>query len=135
MDYLFFTNTESHKTDELKGDPHVNIAFLDTSGQWASVSGTASIETDRGLVKKYYSPALKAWMGDLGDGKHDGSENDPRIGIIRVRMTSATYAITDLTILGRLAEVAKGMVTGEQANVNKIREITETEVKARRSAQ
>lgn len=135
VDYLFFTNTESHKTDELKGDPHVNIAFLDTSGQWASVSGTASIETDRGLVKKYYSPALKAWMGDLGDGKHDGSENDPRIGIIRVRMTSATYAITDLTILGRLAEVAKGMVTGEQANVNKIREITETEVKARRSAQ
>lgn len=73
-------------------------------------------------------------MGDLGDGKHDGSENDPRIGIIRVKMVTATYAITDRTILGRLAEVAKGMVTGEQANVNKIREITEDEVAAWRSA-
>jgi general stress protein 26 len=135
VDYLFFTNTESHKTDELKSDPHVNIAFLDSSGQWASVSGTASIETDRGLVKKYYSPTLRAWMGDLGDGKHDGSENDPRIGVIRVRMLTATYAITDRTILGRMAEVAKGMVTGEQANVNKIREITEGEVAVRRSAQ
>ncbi|KAI0537833.1 bli-3 [Xylaria digitata] len=134
VDYLFFTNTESHKTDELKSDPHVNIAFLDSSGQWASVAGTASIETDRGLVKKYYNPTLKAWMGDLGDGTHDGSENDPRIGIIRVKMTTATYAITDRTILGRVAEVAKGIVTGEQANVNKIREITEDEVKARRSA-
>ncbi|KAI3335301.1 bli-3 [Ustulina deusta] len=133
-DYLFFTNTESHKTDELKSDPHVNIAFLDSSGQWASVAGTASIETDRGIVKKYYSPTLKAWMGDLGDGKHDGSENDPRIAVIRVRITTATYAITDLNILGRVAEVAKGMMTGEQANVNKIREITEDEVKARRSA-
>ncbi|KAI1194497.1 pyridoxamine 5'-phosphate oxidase [Nemania serpens] len=134
VDYLFFTNTESHKTDELKSDPHVNIAFLDSSGQWASISGTASIETDRGLIKKYYSPTLRAWMGDLGDGKHDGSENDPRIGIIRVKMVTATYAITDRTILGRLAEVAKGMVTGEQANVNKIREITEDEVAAWRSA-
>ncbi|KAI0452006.1 pyridoxamine 5'-phosphate oxidase [Xylaria acuta] len=135
VDYLFFTNTESHKTDELKSDPHVNIAFLDSSGQWASVSGTASIETGRGLIKKYYSPTLRAWMGDLGDGKHDGSENDPRIGIIRVKMVTATYAITDRTILGRMAEVAKGMMTGEQANVNKICEISEDEVKMRRSAQ
>jgi len=134
MDYLFFTNTESHKTDELKSDPHVNISFLDGSGQWASVSGTASIETNRELVKKYYNPTLKAWMGDLGDGTHDGSENDPRIGIIRVKMETATYAITDLNILGRMAEVAKGMVTGEQANVNKIREITEEEVRSRRSS-
>ncbi|KAI1357228.1 pyridoxamine 5'-phosphate oxidase [Xylaria arbuscula] len=133
-DYLFFTNTESHKTDELKSDPHVNLAFLDSSGQWASVAGTTSIETDRSVVKKYYGPTLKAWMGDLGDGKHDGSENDPRIGVIRVKMTTATYAITDRTILGRLAEVAKGMVTGEQANVNHIREITEEEVRAHRSA-
>ncbi|TGJ78739.1 hypothetical protein E0Z10_g10023 [Xylaria hypoxylon] len=134
VDYLFFTNTESHKTDELKRDPHVNIAFLDASGQWASVAGTAGIETDRAVVKKHYSPTLKAWVGDLGDGTHDGSENDPRIAIIRVKMTTATYAITDRTIVGRVAEVAKGMVTGEQANVNKIREITEDEVKARRSA-
>ncbi|KAI1272550.1 putative BLI-3 blue-light-inducible Bli-3 protein [Xylaria sp. FL0933] len=134
VDYLFFTNTESHKTDELKSDPHVNIAFLDSSGQWASVAGTVTIETDRSIVKKYYSPTLKAWMGDLGDGKHDGSENDPRIGVIRVKMTTATYAITDRTVLGRVAEVAKGMVTGEQANVNKIREITEDEVKSLRSA-
>ncbi|KAH8157439.1 hypothetical protein CIB48_g10809 [Xylaria polymorpha] len=134
VDYLFFTNTESHKTDELKSDPHVNLAFLDSSGQWASVSGTASIETNRGLVEKYYSPTLRAWMGDLGDGKHNGSVNDPRIGIIRVQMATATFAITDRTILGRMAEVAKGMVTGEQANVNKIREITEDEAKARKSA-
>lgn len=48
-------------------------------------------------------------------------------------MATATYAITDRTLLGRLAEVAKGMVTGEQANVNKIREITEEEVATRRS--
>ena len=90
IDLLFFTNTESHKTDELKSDPHVNISFLDSSGQWASLAGLATIETDRNLVKQHYNISLKAWLGDLGDGTHDGSENDPRIGVIRVKTGSAT---------------------------------------------
>ncbi|KAI0132931.1 hypothetical protein BJ170DRAFT_592873 [Xylariales sp. AK1849] len=133
VDLLFFTNTESNKTDELKSDPHANISFLDSSGQWASVSGTTNIETDRGIVKKHYSQGLKAWLGDLGDGKHDGSENDPRIGIIRVKIETATYAVTDKTVIGRVAEVAKGTVTGKTANVNKIREISQSEIQQWRS--
>ncbi|KAI2620808.1 pyridoxamine 5'-phosphate oxidase [Xylaria nigripes] len=135
VDYLFFTNTESHKTDELKSDHHVNVAFLDSSGQWASIAGTATIETDRELIGKYYTPTLKAWMGDLRDGKHDGSMNDPRIGVIRVKMASATYAITDRTFLGRMMEIAKGIMTGEQANVNQIREITDADARLRRASQ
>ncbi|KAI1431860.1 putative BLI-3 blue-light-inducible Bli-3 protein [Xylaria sp. CBS 124048] len=134
VDYLFFTNTESHKTDELKSDPHVNVSFLDSSGQWASISGTATIETNRDLIAKYYNPTLKAWMGDLRDGKHDGSKDDPRIGIIRVKMVTATYALTDRTFLGRWMEIAKGMVIGGPANVNKIREITDAEAKSRRAS-
>ncbi|KAI1321667.1 hypothetical protein F5Y16DRAFT_405116 [Xylariaceae sp. FL0255] len=130
---LFFTNTESGKTDELKNDPHVNISFIDSSGQWASVSGTTEIVTDRSLIKKHYSPTLKAWMGDLGDGKHDGSENDPRVAVIRVVMDTATYAVTDKTILGRLAEVAKATLTCQAADVNSLREISESEVKAWRA--
>ena len=132
-EYLFFTNTESHKTDELKNDPHVNISFLDATGQWASVSGVTSIETDRSLVKKHYNPSLKAWMGDLGDGTHDGSENDPRIGVIRVKTVTATYAVNDKTFLGRMAEIAKGTVTGETASVNKLRELSEAEIQQWRS--
>ncbi|KAI1100450.1 hypothetical protein F4804DRAFT_45674 [Jackrogersella minutella] len=134
VDQLFFTNTESKKTDELDHDPHVNLSFLDSSGQWASLSGTTSIETNRGLIKKYYSPTLKAWMGDLGDGIHDGSENDPRIGIIRVKITTATYSISDKTFLGFAAEVAKGTVTGKPANVNKLREISESEIQSWRAS-
>ncbi|KAI1802353.1 hypothetical protein F4811DRAFT_405412 [Daldinia bambusicola] len=128
IDLTFTTNTESHKTDELKADKHTNISFCDNSGQWASIAGEVSIETDREVVKKYYSPTLKAWMGDLGDGVHDGSENDPRIAVLRVKTSSVTYAITDKTIVGRVAEIAKGTVTGEPAGVNKLREITEGEI-------
>ncbi|KAK5998360.1 Protein bli-3 [Cladobotryum mycophilum] len=128
IDLLFHTNTESGKTNDVSKDPHVNIAFIDSSGQWASVSGQASLTTDREIVKKTYSASLKAWLGDLGDGVHDGSENDPRIGIIRVKMHTAVYSLVATNILGRAAEVAKGAITGKPAQVNHLREISGTEV-------
>merc|ERR1711974_403754 len=123
IDLLFHTNTESGKTDDMSADPHVNMSFIDSSGQWASIAGNASVVTDRDYVKKHYSPALKAWLGDLGDGTHDGSENDPRIGIIRIRMSTATYAVTRKNFVSRAAEVATGAVTGKPASVNALREI------------
>ncbi|KAF9873166.1 protein bli-3 [Colletotrichum karsti] len=133
IDLLFHTNTESHKTDEIDSDPHINISFYNSSGDWASVSGVSSIVTDRSLVKKHYTSTLKAWLGDLGDGKHDGSENDPRIGVIRVKTVSATYAISNANILGKVAQVAEGVVTGSPAHVNKLREISSAEVEQYRA--
>jgi general stress protein 26 len=134
IDLLFHTNSESGKTDDLSTDPHVNVSFLNSSGEWASISGVASIETDRSLVKKHYSAQLKAWLGDLGDGVHDGSENDPRIGIIRVKMVTAHYAISAKNVLGRVAEVAQGAMTGKPAAVNKLREISESDVESWRAS-
>jgi len=125
---LFHTNSESGKTDDLSNDNHVNVSFLNSSGEWASISGVASVVTDMDLVRKHYSPQLRAWLGDLGDGVHDGGENDPRIGIIRVKMVTAHYSITSKNMLGRVAEVAQGAVTGKPAAVNKLREISEAEV-------
>lgn len=129
IDLLFHTNTESGKTDDLATDSHINIGFLNNSGEWASVSGVANIVTDRSLVKKYYASHLKAWMGDLGDGKHDGGPEDPRIGIIRVKMTTAHYSISKKNYVAQMAEVAQGTITGKPASVNRLREISEEEVK------
>lgn len=128
IDLLFYTNTESGKTDELAADPHVNMSFLNSTGEWASISGTASIITERSLVKQHYSSTLKAWMGDLGDGVHNGGPEDPRIGIIRVKMHTATYAFTSKGAVGRAVEVVQGEITGKPASVNKLREISDVEV-------
>ncbi|KAF2445728.1 bli-3 protein [Karstenula rhodostoma CBS 690.94] len=128
FDLLFHTNTESGKTDDLKTHPSVNIGFINNSGEWASISGHASIEVDRNVVKKHYSPALKAWLGDLGDGTHDGGPEDPRIGIIRVKASTVTYAVSNSTTLGSFVELAKGVATGQPPNVNKLRELTEAEI-------
>ena len=128
VDLLFHTNTESGKTNDLKSDPEINIAFLNPTGEWASVSGQADIITDREMVRKYYSPALKAWLGDLEDGTHDGGPEDPRIGIIKVTAKTATYAIAVSNMMGRAAEIVKGVATGSAPKVNKLRELTEEEL-------
>lgn len=94
----------------------------------------AEIITDRGLVKEHYSPALKAWVGDLGDGVHDGTANDPRIGIIRVKTASVTYSVTTKNFVSRMADVAQGTLTGQMPSINKLREITESEAKQWRSS-
>lgn len=111
------------------------MSFLNVSGEWASVSGVASIITDRSLVKEHYSPLLKAWVGDLGDGVHDGSENDPRIGIIRVKTKSVTYSLVSKNIFSRAGEVVTSAVTGKPAQVNSLREITEADVREWRATQ
>ncbi|KAE9364022.1 hypothetical protein N431DRAFT_489826 [Stipitochalara longipes BDJ] len=134
IDLIFHTNTESGKTSDIDSDPHINISFLNSSGEWASVSGTSEIVTDRSVVKKYYSPALKAWLGDLGDGKHDGGPEDPRIGVIRVTTKTATYAITRKNAVSRGIEMAQGVVTGKAPAVNKLRELSEKEVETWRSS-
>ncbi|THX30821.1 protein bli-3 [Aureobasidium pullulans] len=130
IDLIFHANSESGKTDDLESDNDINLAFLQPSGEWASISGIASIETDREKVRKYYSPGLKAWLGDLGDGKHDGGPEDPRIILIKVKAKTAQYAITRSATgaLGNFVEFAKGVATGETAQVNKLRYLDESEL-------
>lgn len=134
IDLLFHTNTESGKTDDLEKNPAINMSFYNASGEWASLSGDASILADRETVKKYYSPTLKAWLGDLGDGTHDGSENDPRIGVIKITAKTATYAISRSNPISRGIEMVQGAITGNAAQVNKLREISESELSQWRSS-
>lgn len=128
VDLIFHANTESGKTDDLESDPKINIAFQNSSGEWASISGNASVITDRTMVKKYYSQHLKAWIGDLGDGVHDGGPEDPRVCVIKVKALTAQYATSRRTQVGGLIEVAKGVITGAAPSVQKLRHLDEGEL-------
>lgn len=57
INLFFIANNASHKFEELKYDPNVNVSFYDhkTTG-WASVSGTAKVTQDKDLIKKFWSP-------------------------------------------------------------------------------
>jgi hypothetical protein len=105
-----------------------NMSFLDPiSGAWASISGSASVLADPDSVQKYYSPSLKAWLGDMGDGVHDGGPTDPRIGVIRLEAKLATHVLAKKGIVGRAFDTVKGAVKGDVPSINSIREITEEE--------
>ncbi|GIZ48433.1 hypothetical protein CKM354_001149300 [Cercospora kikuchii] len=134
IDLIFHTNTESGKTDDLDANAQINVGFLNNSGEWASFSGPATVETDRAKVREYYSPALKAWLGDLGDGKHDGGPEDPRIGLIKIKTSTVTYATSKKNFVTSTVEVVKGAVTGETPDVNKLRHLSEQEVQQWRSS-
>lgn len=106
-----------------------NMSFLDpVSGAWASISGTASVIADQATVQKYYSPALKAWLGDMGDGVHDGGPNDPRIGVIKLEAKLATHVVARKGIIGRAVDTVKGAVQGSVPPVNSIRELSVEEL-------
>ncbi|TKA73438.1 hypothetical protein B0A55_06093 [Friedmanniomyces simplex] len=132
VDFIFHANSESGKTNDLDANPDVNLGFLNNSGEWASISGYASVETDRAMVHKYYSPALKAWIGDLGDGKHDGGPDDPRVVVIKVKSQTVQYATARKTAIGGAIEFAKGVITGEAPQVNKLRHLSEEELQQAR---
>lgn len=135
---IFHMNSHSGKYDDITNHPsQINLAFLTSSnGDWASISGTAEIKTAESknpetmaLIKKHYTQSLKAWIGDLGDGVHDGGPDDPRLGIIIVKAKTATYALHKSNPVSRVFEVAKGTITGEAASVNVLRSVTETEMR------
>lgn len=104
-------------------------------GEWASISGIASIDNSREKVRQYYTPALKAWVGDLGDKIHDGSPGDPRLAVIKVHAKTASYSIQRGTAISRGVEIAKGAITGSVASTNKLRELTEEDLQTFRRSQ
>lgn len=71
---------------------------------------------------------IKAWLGDLGDGKRDGSETDPRIAVIRVALKSVHYYLKNDDAEGRAKRLEKGETAGKVPHTHIHREIDAEEV-------
>src|SRR4051812_22894076 len=128
-DLWFVTVISSNKLDELKFDPHVNLAYYNNkSREWVSVAGTAQITQDRNLIKELYKPDWKAWFGDEG-GDRNGGPNDPRLALILVEAESVEYLVVNKPRPMVLFEVVKGMVTGSTPDVGEERTLTDRELR------
>lgn len=146
INLFFIANNASHKFDELKHDSNVNVSFYDknTTG-WASVSGIAKVTQDKDLIKKFWSPMfgyplcslrpptdysdrITSFFGDLNDGKHDGSKDDPRVSLIEVIPNEIRYWVSTSSTISRTAEIAYGAVTGKVQAPGEFRVISDTEV-------
>ena len=128
-DLWFVTDVESDKIEEIDRDPQISLAYF-KNWEWVSVSGTATISTDRDMIRELYKPDWKAWFGDEG-GERDGGPDDPRFALILVDATSAVYGKRNKAMPLALFEVVKGMITGDEPDVQDVEKLNESQLHPR----
>ncbi|POW17538.1 hypothetical protein PSTT_00462 [Puccinia striiformis] len=126
--FEFIANNHSEKFEDLQHDPSCNVSFYDPSNtDWVSVSGQAKIIEDHEEIKKIWSSSLSAWFGNLGDGKHTGNYDDPRVAAIQIKPTEIRYWNAKSNI-SQTMDIAKAKITGNAAAPGVLRVITTNEL-------
>lgn len=116
-DLWFVTTAGTSKLDDLARDPHVNLAYYrDSNREWASVSGTAVLSTDRATIRELYAPDWKLWFPDEGDSRH-GTPEDPRMVLIGVTVHAAAFLEVNKPRPVFLFEAVKGWLTGTEPDL------------------
>lgn len=137
-DFLFLANINSRKFQDLEKNKTMHINFHDDSTQtWASVTGIAVTTSNSDpRIKDLYGPMVGAWFGDLKDGVHNGTADDPRMALIEFKSRYVAYwKSTTKTSLGFLAEVGTAAFKGEVAQTGLSRELSEADLEnARKEA-
>ena len=122
-DLWFVTLAGSQKLADIAHDPHVNLGYLDTrTMEWISVSGLATISTDRAKIKELYMPDWKIWFPEGDDPRH-GTPEDPRMVLIGVDVHAAVFLEVNKPKPIVLYEMAKGWFTGQQPDIGEMHQI------------
>ncbi|KAI0223400.1 hypothetical protein L0F63_004577, partial [Massospora cicadina] len=124
VDFYMLATKDSEKAEQVKNDEHVGLSlFRNSDYSWATISGVATLVEDREKIKELYSFFLRPYFDDKGDGVHDGSENDPRIVLIKFTSQFARYQIQKNTI-SHAYQLAKSALTGSNAKLADTKTIT-----------
>lgn len=112
VDMWFVTTAADEKVTEIQNQSEVNISYVnDGSRDWVSVSGTATINQDRALIRQLYKADWKAWFPEEG-GNLDGGPDDPRITLIDVDAHRVTYFRNTDSKPVAMFKVFRAMATG-----------------------
>lgn len=122
-DLWFVASDKTAKIRDLRGDPHVNLAYYkDRTREWISVSGLATLSDDRAKIRELYASDWKMWFADEGDPRH-GTPDDPRLVLIGVDIHAAVFLEVDKPQPVVLYELAKGWLTGDMPDVGEMHRI------------
>lgn len=81
-DVWFVTRATAPKTEEIRENQHVNVAYANGDGdRFVSISGLASLVRDPAKVAELWSRRLRTWFPD--------GKKDPDLALIRVRIDRA----------------------------------------------
>lgn len=107
-DLWFFTEDPSHKTDEVRVNPEVNVA-LESGKGWVSIAGTAAVVKDRTKIDELWNTGAQAWF--------KGGKDDPSVALLKVTAHTAEYWASDEPTPLILLKYVKATVTGGRPNV------------------
>lgn len=83
-DLWFVTSRNSHKADEIKAHPQVNVAYASNAGNtYVSVAGKASLIFDKAKIHQLWSPAMSVFYPE--------GEDDPDLCLLKIKIESAEY--------------------------------------------
>lgn len=82
--FWFLSSGDSLKNKEIQSDNHVQLLFQGSAhSDFLSIYGTATISTDKELIKELWDPILKNWF--------TGGVEDSRITVIKVETKQGYY--------------------------------------------
>ncbi len=112
----FITKLDSGKTDEIKDDAHVNLAFADAkNNSYVSVTGTARVVRDPAKTRELWNPFAEAWLPE-------GPEA-PTTGLIHVTPAHATLWDSPSGIL-QMVRVAAANLTQSPPKTDTVKHVT-----------
>ncbi len=112
----FITRIDSEKTNEIKDDAHVNLAFADSkANSYVSVTGTARVVRDPTKTKELWNPFAEAWMPE-------GPEA-PTTGLIHVTPSHATLWDSPSGVL-QMIRVAAANFTQSPPKADTVKHVT-----------
>jgi general stress protein 26 len=124
-DLWFVTADDTAKVRDLSADPHVNLAYYkESTREWISVSGTATLSRDRAKIRELYAPDWKMWFSEGEDPRH-GTPDDPRMILIGVDIHAAVFLEVDKPRPVVLYELVKGWLSGESPDIGKTHTLQE----------
>lgn len=111
-DLWFFTEDPSHKTDEIRSNPQVNVA-LESGKGWVSLAGEAEVVKDAAKIDELWDTGAQAWFEE--------GRGDPKVALLKVTAHTAEYWASDDPKPLVLLKYAKAAVTGGRPTIGEAR--------------
>jgi general stress protein 26 len=109
-DLWFFTYGSSPKAQEIGREHQVCASFADVRHQrYVSLTGTATLVTDKAKLAELWKPTLKAWFPE-------GLET-PGLALLKVSAQRAEYWDGDRPLVQHLVNFAKALIKKEEADL------------------
>ncbi|MCQ2002094.1 pyridoxamine 5'-phosphate oxidase family protein [Arthrobacter zhaoxinii] len=106
----FFTPDPSPKADEVRANPHVNVAINDKEG-FLSISGTATLTKDQGKISALWKTSVEGWF--------EKGREDPSVALLKVDSDTAEYWASDEPKIASMFKIGKAAVTGGTPDIGK----------------